>query len=385
MTRWPFPTRRCWMSPPWHPAAVVLVFVLAVAAAESQAQETVKPVAYSGMCDASAAVPLSSTLFLTADDEGNTLRVYDVDRPGEPVDAFPWDEPLGIALLEDKHPEVDIEGAAMLGGRIYLIASHGRNKDGKWRPNRHRFFALSARVADGRVSLQPIGTPCETLIRALIDDERYDELELPAAVAYGVKKVEKLAPKRKGLNIEGLCAAADGRTLLIAFRNPRPDDKALLVPLLNPSAVITDQARPRFGNPILLKLEARIDGQMAALGIRSIEFSPRHRGYLIVAGPADSHRQFALYHWSGNPAEAPRLLPQATVTVNRLEGFTPEALLVWPDRDPIQLLSDDGSRRVKVGSPAECKSGEYDNGYCEAKHLLDARRRTFRSVWVEAR
>ena len=200
-----------------------------------------------------------------------------------------------------------------------------------------------------------------------------------------MRKKRNPRPKKSGLNIEGLSARADGQSLLIAFRNPRPDGKALLVPLLNPAAVLADGAVAKFGNPLRWKLQATRDGKPVALGIRSIEFSKRHKAYLIVAGPHDQRKVFALYRWSGSQDELPTLLPEATAAIRRLDLFTPEALIVYPDRDRVQVLSDDGSRRVKVASPAECRPGEFKAGECEAKHLLDDRRKTFRGVWVEVR
>src|SRR5439155_18316253 len=48
-------------------------------------------------------------------------------------------------------------------------------------------------------------------------------------------------------NIESLCA--DGESLVIGFRNPVPDGKALLVPLKNPAAVIDSGASPDARRP----------------------------------------------------------------------------------------------------------------------------------------
>ena len=38
-----------------------------------------------GMCDASAAVPVESNLFVVANDEDNTLRIYERNKSGEPI------------------------------------------------------------------------------------------------------------------------------------------------------------------------------------------------------------------------------------------------------------------------------------------------------------
>ena len=294
---------------------------------------------------------------------------------------IPWGEQLGIAA-DDEHPEADIEGATTLGGHVYWITSHGRNKDGKWRSNRHRFFAMTVTMTEDRVVAEPFGKPCRTLIGNLTRDPRMRDLELGKALGLGTERSKKLAPKRKGLNVEGLCATADGTSLLIGFRNPCPDGKALLVPLSNPAEVLTERAPPEFGDPIRLDLAVRPEGKSVALGIRSIEYSKRHGGYLILAGPHDEEKLFALYLWSGKEDDQPKLLSESTAAIDPIDKFTPEALIVYPQQDKIQLLSDDGTLKVKVGSPAECQEGTFENGECEAKFLLDDARKTFRSIWV---
>ena len=341
------------------------------------------PGVYSGMCDASAAVPLGAGMFLVADDEQNVLHVYRTDKGGPPVAAIPWNAHLAINPLEERHPEADVEGATTLGNRIYWITSHGRNRQGEWRRNRHRFFAMTVRhTADGVIA-EPFGTAYADLAKDLARDPKLQGLGLAEAVGTEQKKSKELAPKRAGLNIEALAATPDGRSLLIAFRNPRPDDKALVVPLLNPAAVLADGAAPQFGQPIRWKLQAFREGERVALGIRSIEYSQRHGAYLIIAGPHDAHKVFAVYKWSGSEDEPPALLQRSTAAINRIERFTPEALIVYPDKDRVGVLSDDGTLPVKVASPAECSPGEFEDGECQAKHLLDSRRKTFRGVWIE--
>jgi hypothetical protein len=208
-------------------------------------------------------------------------------------------------------------------------------------------------------------------------------LGLAKALGLGREQVKKLAPKNNGLNIEGLAATPDGRSLLIGFRNPLADDKAVLVPLENPAAVLEDEAAPKFGQPIQLTLMADLDDELVSFGIRSIEYSPRHAAYLIVAGPDSAKKLFALFRWSGLKGAPALQLPQATARINETETFTPEALIVYPERSRVQLLSDDGTLEVEVQSPAECMPGAFNNGRCQAKFLLDDTRKTFRSMCVE--
>jgi hypothetical protein len=347
-----------------------------------RSEDAVGVLRFSGMCDASAAVALDDATFIVADDENNTFRLYRRDRPGLPVESIPWDAHLGIDPATDEHPEVDIEGAAMLGDRVYWISSHGRNKDGTWRPNRHRFFAITVTRDRQRVRIEPFGKPIDTLATKLVADRRLRPFKLDAALQPGRDRVKRLAPKRDGFNIEGLSAMADGRSLLLALRNPRPNGNALLIPLVNPEAVVREATSPEFGDPIELDLRYARDGQTRPLGVRSIEYSPRDESYLIVAGPHDEEKVFAIYRWSGRPTDPPRLLPEDTATVNREPVFTPEALMLFPGDRRILLLSDDGALRVKVGSPAECRKSAFDRGYCEAKDLLDGSRKTFRGLWL---
>ncbi|MCX7425488.1 MAG: DUF3616 domain-containing protein [Planctomycetia bacterium] len=347
-----------------------------------RSEDAVGILRFSGACDASAAVALDDATFIVADDEDNTFRLYRCDRPGLPAESIPWDAHLGIDRQADEHPEADIEGAAMLGDHVYWISSHGRNKDGKWRPNRHRFFAITV-TRDGKgTRVEPFGKPVDNLATTLVADRRLRRFKLDAALRPQQDRAKELAPKREGFNIEGLSAMADGRSLLLGLRNPRPNGKALLIPLVNPEAVVREAASPEFGDPIELDLRFLHDGETRPLGVRSIEYSRHAKSYMIVAGPQDEEKVFAVYRWSGNPADPPRLLPQDTATVNREPAFTPEALVLFPGHRRILVLSDDGALRVKVGSPAECGKGAFDNGYCEAKDLLDGSRKTFRGLWL---
>lgn len=338
-------------------------------------------VRYAGMCDASAAVALDDETFIVADDEKNVLSIYRAGRSGMPLQTIPWDRPLGI-VADDEHPEADIEGATLLDGRIYWITSHGRNKDGKWRPNRHRFFAMTVEPSGDGYVAREFGKSRDDLMRRLVLHEPIRRLALAESYAAGTKKVERLAPKREGLNIEGLCATADGKSLLIGLRNPMPNGKALLVPLENPAAFLAEEAAPRFGEPILLKMVSDPRGKSFDLAFRSIEYSPHHSAYLIAAGTADSRDAAAIYHWSGGRSDAPVFMPHATAAVRAVEGFRPEALIVYPNNSAVELLSDDGSLQVEVASPAGCAPGKFLDRQCEQKYLNDDRQKAFRAVRI---
>ena len=335
---------------------------------------------FRGASDASAGVAVSEDMFVVADDENNILRIYETSRAGQPVGSFDMTLFLDI---EPEHPEADIEAAAMIGRRIYWITSHGRNKDGKLRSNRYRFFATEVLVENRSVKLRPTGRPYKSLVHELVKTDAAHRLGLDKATRFDVelskKEREKLAPKKEGLNIEGLCASPDGETLYIGFRNPRPKDrqsgraKAIVIPLLNPNRIIDAGAAPVFGEPILWDLKG--------LGIRSMEYSRFHKACFVIAGGPDEDVGFALYRWSGKPDSPPVLEQKLNLGKSK---FTPEALVPFGKSGKLLMLSDDGSLVVKVAGAWECLEGEFrKDGTTLNKYLANPSRKTFRGIWLE--
>ena len=357
---------------------LLIYSVMPSAVADSLAE---RMLVYRGTSDASAAVAVGEDMFIVADDENNVLRVYKATAGPQRARAeiFPLFscDLTDFLDIEPEHPEADIEGATMVADRIYWITSHGRNKDGKMRPNRYRFFATAIKVDKGNVTTRAVGTPYRTLVHKLIRTNTVRHLGLDKATRFDAvdlkkKEREKLAPKKQGLNIEALCASADGRTIYIGFRNPRPYAKALVVPLKNAEAVIERATEPIFGELILWDL--------AGLGIRSIEYSPYQKAYFIVAGAHDEEQKFVLYRWSGNEDAPPTLVRQLAWQDSK---FSPEALTPFRKSPRLLLLSDDGALPIRVRDKSECMEGELnDDGTCPNKFLIDPKKKTFRAIWL---
>ncbi len=299
--------------------------LLGLAGVASHAAQVSKSLVYTGMCDASAGVAISSNLFVAADDELNVLRVYPIDKPGSAVATLRLDAFLEV---QSNSPEADIEGAARVGDVIYWISSHGRNKSGKERTNRERFFAT--RILPNAPYLQPIGRPYKLLEDDFIAD--------PALKSFKLEHASMLAPKEKGaLNIEGMAATADG-TLWIGFRNPIVKKKALLIPLLNPKELIEGgNARAKLGKPELLDLGGK--------GIRDMAYNGT--GFYVIAGSYHGGGASEIYQWNG-PSHAPEKLYKWAAHV-----ANPEAVFLLPGREgQLMVLSDEGAK-IKSGVP--CK------------------------------
>lgn len=305
------------------------LLVLALAGFGAQAQ-----INYTGMCDASAAVGLADGHFVVADDESDVLRLYK-RGVASPVGTVDLTDHLRNREPNGDTSEADIEGAAKLGNRIYWISSLARKgSDGSFDSHRQRFFATELLATAQPPFLKAVGKPSEALLETLVMDTRFAVL---VDAAKGAPESEN------GLNIEGLAATAEG-TLLIGFRNPRPEGRALVVPLLNPAPVVDEGAKPVFGDLIRLDLGGR--------GIRSME---RVGSEIVIAagphGPANAKSvqpAFALFRWSGKAGQAP-------VFVRGIDSGTEraEAMFVDEQSNELMILSDDGDEQV---DGRDCKS-----------------------------
>lgn len=81
---------------------------------------------------------------------------------------------------------------------------------------------------------------------------------------------------------------------------PLIKDKALILILKNPAALFDATPALEFDAPVELNLGKR--------GIRRIEYAPKLKAYLIVAGPSGGSGDLKLYKWSGKAAARPEAL-----------------------------------------------------------------------------
>jgi hypothetical protein len=334
---------------------------------------------YNGCSDPSAGAAVDNHYFVVGDDEQNVLRMYSVNGSSVPVFSL---DVTDFLIAAPKHPEADIEGAARIGNRIYWITSHGRNKDGQIRPSRYRLFAtdIQTPVTSAEPNcpprIIPVGRPCSTLISDMLASPQLSKLKLRDVTRLedNLSKKEQvlLAPKEKGLNIEGLAVGPDGRSLWIGLRNPLYQDsskkrKAIVIPLLNPAEVVEQGKSARFGEVILLDLDGR--------SIRSIDYMDAWKEYWIVAGSTDlsSKADFEVFRYRQEDKSI------TTLKVYFPEKFTPEGMFALPGQKTVCFISDDGTIAKEVKSPTDCIAGQLlPNGYCPNKYLADIDERTFR-------
>ena len=98
------------------------------------------------------------------------------------------------------------------------------------------------------------------------------------------------------INIEGLSFDSTNKSLLIAFRAPTLNGKALLISITNPKEIFLKKEKPKFSE--LFQLD------MNGLGVRDITFDIEKEGYWIIAGSTgDRNKNFQLWFWDRNSSK----------------------------------------------------------------------------------
>jgi Protein of unknown function (DUF3616) len=306
------------------------------------------PGGYQQACDGSLGVMLDADHFLDGNDETQAMRVYLRGATGGPLQTIDVSKSIGLSTSD----EADLEDMTRVGNRVYVIGSHGRNKDGELERSRYRFFGMDLAGTSPNLTLTVPGYTSTLLDQMLVAANWVTPnpaviATLTAAASLGTATEADLAPKVDGTNIEGLTSAptpARPSQLLIGFRNPTQGGKAIVVSLLNADAVLTG-ATAQFGEASLLDL--------GGLGIRALTWSPVHQAVLLIAGPEDeSAGPFELFEWSGSPTDAPSLVQSIT---NAPSDSAPEAIVPYPNTHDVQILFDQGDH--VIGGDA-CKDAD---------------------------
>lgn len=275
-----------------------------------------------GIHEPSAIQQLEDGRFLIVEDE----KQYPFSLVTLGADGSAGSKPLSMdALAEgDGFAKLDdLEGIALdRAGFIYAITSHSRDDDGDEKKSRDKLVrfriegdrAVAPKVVKG---IKPALTSAHPVL----------------AAAAAIRDVKSDA----GLNIEALDMSPDQQRLLIGFRSPLLDARAIIASIDNPSAIFESDEPPRVA-PTLTTLDLGGDG------IRGMSHIPALDGWLLISGPvARQQVQFRLWFWSG---QADR--PARPVTVPGLPGFE-HAEGVSPalidGRQQVIFVSDDGNRK----------------------------------------
>lgn len=278
--------------------------------------------ALTGIYEPSAIQQLPDGRFLVVEDEQQHPFSLVAISPDGRINSTPLSQ--GLLDFNDTFWKLDdLEGLALdRAGYIYAITSHSRDSDGDDKKSRNklvRFRIEGERVVEPSVvkGLKPALMAAHPVL----------------AVAAEIREVKTSG----GLSIEALEISPDRQRLLIGFRSPLLDHRAIIAYVENPAAIFDVNEPPRI-SAALTTLD------LGGNGIRGMSYVPSLNGYLVISGPVSREpAQFQLWFWSGQPAAQAR-----RITVPGLEGFehaegVSPALIDGHQR--IIIVSDDGSRR----------------------------------------
>ncbi|PKO78123.1 MAG: hypothetical protein CVU21_04900 [Betaproteobacteria bacterium HGW-Betaproteobacteria-15] len=274
-----------------------------------------------GIYEPSAIVQLPDGRFLVVEDEkSRPLSLVTLGADGG-VDSTALTAGL-FQMFSEFWKLDDLEGLTIdRAGFVYAITSHSRDDDGGKKKSRERlvrFRVEGARVVDAKI--------VDGLKQALVKQHPV------LAAAAEVRDVKGGG----GLNIEALEMSPDQKRLLIGFRSPLRDGRALIASVVNPTALFESDEAPRIA-PVLEELD--LGGQ----GIRGLSYVPALGAYLVIAGPVSRERaSFDLWRWSGEPgAPAHRVTVPGLGGIEKAEGVSPA---VVGGLERIVIVSDDGDR-----------------------------------------
>jgi len=262
---------------------------------------------HQGTSDASTAIAVGERLMLVADDEDQTLRLYNRDADGEPLASVNLNNALGLNDTQ----EADLEAVATLDGVQYWLGSH---------ESAQRSMLFATRITGD--DADSLNIEVEGQFTALAEQLQAWDANNDHGLGANAKSLAT------GINVEG--AAFVGDTLMLGLRAPLDNGLAQVIPINNaPSLVSGETTEADIGAPLRLDLEGRV--------IRAIE--PAGDGsYLVLAGPEndDDEQGFALYQWDGAHAvrqvegpdlnTAPNALTAKPETLFEVHSLRPAAL-----------------------------------------------------------
>ena len=306
---------------------------------------------FRGVCDGSTAIATPSGRVLLAYDEDRSLYLFGSDG-GAPLGQHDLSEALGLPGSR----ELDLEGSVAIGAAAWWVGSHGNNRDGEHRPARHVLFSTTLPSRDDLSDLELTRAPVN-LSSAL---KKSRDVGLDAEVL-------SRAPKRGGLNIEGLDAHPDGG-LLLGLRSPLSAADGM-----TGEAAIARLVAKTKKSGVVYKVKGVDWLDLGDRGVRSLVRDGDR--WLVLAGPVPKGGRFAIYSWDG--VSAPVDLGIS------LAGLNPEALLPLGGGRWL-VISDDGAvRRIDAESAeddglSECKDIRRHNPQGAAHPSVYARARVLR-------
>ncbi len=127
--------------------------------------------------------------------------------------------------------------------------------------------------------------------------------------------------------------------MLVGYRSPLLDSKAIISTIENPTEIFTLREKPRISpNLQLINLQGE--------GIRGMNYDSKLGGFLIISGPVAKLKvPFKLWFW--NQKDAPKRVKIRNVkSLEHSEGITSAKI---DGKEFLVIVSDDGDSKANKG------------------------------------
>jgi len=270
----------------------------------------------------SAVQQLADGRVLVVEDEASrAISVMSIGDDGRLIE----DPVAGMKLMRGLGRKLnDLEGlSADDDDFIYAITSHSNDGSGERSQDREQLLRFRVQGAnagdisdhtDLRGALSSAGEVRNAIETASGDTVDFDDI-----------------------NIEGLAYHRETGQLLLGLRAPMAGQRSIILSIENPHAVFEDDARPAFGEPILLDLSGG--------GIRALSFDRVLDAFLIV-NEIDTGKDgdvSQLWTWSGERDEAP--VPISLPGIINLDNVESIDSISVHGEDRLLVTSDEGNAK----------------------------------------
>jgi hypothetical protein len=204
---------------------------------------------------------------------------------------------------------------------IYATTSHSRNSKDKRKAER------------------------EQLVRFRIEKDSIVDYQIAIGLTEYLQATLAKQESFEKLNIEGLAYDRKHGDLLLGLRSPLHNNKATLIRLKNPEQLFKIRNTTHSNSSTKVSHETtRLD--LDGNSIRSIEYDPILKGYIIVAGSVnDRGKPFKLWLWKKNKLQKIKL--KGIDSIGRTEGIT--SVKDSQGNAQLLLVHDDGQRGQSTG------------------------------------
>jgi len=233
-------------------------------------------------------------VLIVEDESGeNALKMIEVEEDGDVVEIGNLYLPKKIKKRFKKDIE-DIEALTSDENFVYAITSHSLSRAGKAQKQREKLIMF--KYEDG----------------SIVDFHTYGDLKKDLVNGYE-STFQSGIFTLNDINIEGLSYDPISKQLLIGFRSPLIDGKAIIMSIQNPKEMFADGTKPKFGQPITIDLYG--------LGIRDMTYDVAKDGFWIIAGSVNN-RDSKFELWFMNRKDYALSLVKDYPNLNYAEGIT---------------------------------------------------------------